>query len=123
MAPGATLLFWDAWATGRAARGEAWGFDLLDTALSARDPDGLLVRERAVLAGDGRLDGLGGTRLAPAAGSTGCCGAVPPASTQSAIKRFVSPCTFPFRLLAQTIRLPSFVNIGKPSNSADVVTR
>ena len=61
MAPGATLLFWDAWATGRAARGEAWGFDLLDTALSARDPDGLLVRERAVLAGDGRLDGLGGT--------------------------------------------------------------
>ena len=57
----ATLLHWDAWATGRAARGEAWGFDLLETGLVARDPAGLLVRERAVLAGGPRLDGLGGT--------------------------------------------------------------
>ena len=61
MAPDATLLFWDAWATGRAARGEAWGFDLLDTRVTVRDPAGLLARERAVLAGGPRLDGWGGT--------------------------------------------------------------
>jgi len=28
MAPDATLLYLDSWATGRPARGEAWGFDL-----------------------------------------------------------------------------------------------
>jgi urease accessory protein len=61
MAPEAVLIFWDAWATGRAARGETWGFDLLDTSVTARDPAGLLVRERAVLKGGPRLDGLGGT--------------------------------------------------------------
>ena len=61
MAPEATLMLWDAWATGRAARGEAWGFDLLDSTVVARDPAGLLVRERAILSGGTRLDGPGGT--------------------------------------------------------------
>lgn len=61
MAPGATLLYLDAWATGRRARGEAWGFDLLDTSLLVRDETGPLLRERAVLGGGARPDGLGGT--------------------------------------------------------------
>lgn len=61
MAPGATLIYLDAWATGRAARGEAWGFDLLDTSLRVRDETGPLLRERAMLGGGARLDGLGGT--------------------------------------------------------------
>jgi urease accessory protein len=61
MAPGATLIHLDAWATGRAARGEAWGFDLLDTSLCVRDGTGPLLRERAMLGDGTRLDGLGGT--------------------------------------------------------------
>jgi urease accessory protein len=61
MAAEATLIHWDAWATGRAARAETWAFDLLDTRVTARDPAGLLARERAVLRGGPRLDSLGGT--------------------------------------------------------------
>jgi urease accessory protein len=61
MAPGATLLYLDAWATGRVARGEAWGFDLLDTSLLVRDETGPLLRERAILTGGLPPDGLGGT--------------------------------------------------------------
>jgi urease accessory protein len=61
MARDATLLYWDAWATGRVARGEAWGFDLLDTSLLIRDGAGPLLRERAILAGTPPPDGLGGS--------------------------------------------------------------
>jgi urease accessory protein len=57
----ATLLYLDAWAVGRVARDEAWGFDLLDTSLVVHDPSGPLLRERAILAGSPRRDGLGGT--------------------------------------------------------------
>jgi urease accessory protein len=57
----ATLLYLDAWATGRAARGETWGFDLLDSSLVVRDDVGLLLRERSMLAGRPARDGLGGT--------------------------------------------------------------
>jgi urease accessory protein len=49
MAADATLLYLDAWATGRSARGEAWGFDRLDSGLQVRDPDGPVLYERAVL--------------------------------------------------------------------------
>jgi urease accessory protein len=61
LAADATLLYLDAWATGRAVRGEAWGFDLLDSSLLVRDEAGLLLRERSILAGHPRRDGLGGT--------------------------------------------------------------
>jgi urease accessory protein len=57
----ATLLYLDAWATGRAARGEAWGFDLLDSSLLVRDETGPLLRERSILAGRPPREGLGGT--------------------------------------------------------------
>jgi urease accessory protein len=57
----ATLLHLDAWATGRAARAEAWGFDLLDSSLLVRDETGPLLRERSILAGRPPRDGLGGT--------------------------------------------------------------
>lgn len=57
----ATLLYLDTWATGRAARGEAWGFHLLDSSLLVRDPQGALLRERSILTGSPRRDGLGGT--------------------------------------------------------------
>ena len=57
----ATLLHLEAWAVGRAARGEAWGFDLLDSRLTVRDESGLLLRERSVLSGGLPRDGLGGT--------------------------------------------------------------
>jgi urease accessory protein len=60
MAVDATLLYLDAWALGRAARGEAWGFDGLDSGLLVRDPAGPLLRERSVL-GRPPQDGLGGT--------------------------------------------------------------
>lgn len=61
LAANATLLHLDAWATGRAARGEAWGFDLLDSSLLVRDEAGLLLRERSILAGSPPRDGLGAT--------------------------------------------------------------
>jgi urease accessory protein len=61
LAADAALLYLDAWAVGRAARGEAWGFDLLDSSLRVRDEAGLLLRERAILAGHPSRDGLGGT--------------------------------------------------------------
>jgi urease accessory protein len=61
LAPDATLLYLDAWAVGRAARGEAWGFDLLDSHLLLRDGGGVLLRERSILAGSPPRDGLGGT--------------------------------------------------------------
>ena len=57
----ATLLYVDAWAVGRVARAEEWGFDLLDTSLAVHDEDGPMLRERAILAGSPRRDGLGGT--------------------------------------------------------------
>jgi urease accessory protein len=56
-----TLLYLDAWAVGRVARGESWGFDLLDTSLLVRDEVGPLLRERLVLSGDSGWNGLGGT--------------------------------------------------------------
>lgn len=61
LAADATLLYLDAWAVGRAARGEAWGFDLLDSSLLVRDEAGPLLRERSILAGRPPRDGLGGT--------------------------------------------------------------
>jgi urease accessory protein len=61
LAADATLLYLDAWAVGRAARGEAWGFDLLDSSLLVRDDAGLLLRERSTLVGRPPRDGLGGT--------------------------------------------------------------
>ncbi|HET9925485.1 MAG TPA: urease accessory protein UreD [Methylomirabilota bacterium] len=61
LAPGATLLHLDAWATGRLARGETWGFDLLDTSLLVRDAVGPLLHERCILSGGAGWDGLGGT--------------------------------------------------------------
>jgi urease accessory protein len=61
LATDATLLYLDAWAVGRAARGEAWGFDLLDSSLLVRDEAGPLLRERSVLTGQPRRDDLGGT--------------------------------------------------------------
>ncbi len=46
---GATLVLVDAWAAGRVARGEAWRFARLDSALTVRDGAGWLVHDRFVL--------------------------------------------------------------------------
>jgi len=59
MGEGARLILVDAWASGRVARGEAWGFALLDTTLSVRDAQGPLLHDRLRLAGPGTWDGLG----------------------------------------------------------------
>ena len=61
LAADATLLHLDAWAVGRAARGEAWGFARLDSSLVVRDETGPLLRERSILAGRPPRDRLGGT--------------------------------------------------------------
>jgi urease accessory protein len=65
LAADATLLYLDAWAVGRAARGEAWGFDRLESSLLVRDERGPVLRERSVLSGRPPLDGLGGTEGFP----------------------------------------------------------
>ena len=59
MGEGARLILVDAWASGRVARGEAWGFALLDSTLSVRDARGLLLHDRLRIAGPGARDGLG----------------------------------------------------------------
>ena len=59
MAPGASAVLCDAWAVGRAARGEAWRFDLLDTGTIVRDSEGLLFRDRLILGGAQAWGGLG----------------------------------------------------------------
>jgi urease accessory protein len=61
---GATLLLVDAWAVGRAARGETWGFDTLDASLAVTDARGLLLKDRSMVDG-ARRDGLGETEGFP----------------------------------------------------------
>ena len=64
LAQGGALLLADAWAVGRAARGERWGFHELDLDLVVRDEQGLILKERSVLDGVAR-DGLGGAEGFP----------------------------------------------------------
>jgi urease accessory protein len=56
---GATLIAIDAFAAGRVARGEAWHFALLDSALTVRDAAGLVLHDRFVLREGERWGGLG----------------------------------------------------------------
>lgn len=56
---GARLILIDAFAAGRVARGEAWCFARLDSALTVRDTRGLLLHDRFVLRGGGDWDRLG----------------------------------------------------------------
>ena len=59
LADGARLILIDAVAAGRVARGEAWTFARLDSALTVRDARGLLLHDRFVLRGGAGWDGLG----------------------------------------------------------------
>ena len=59
VAEGAVLFAVDAFAAGRVARGEAWRFALLDSALSVRDPGGWLLHDRIVLREGAPGAGLG----------------------------------------------------------------
>jgi urease accessory protein len=62
---GARLILADAFAAGRVARGEAWRFRRLESALRIRDAKGWLLIDRFVLAGDASWSGLGRTEGAP----------------------------------------------------------
>lgn len=59
VAEGAALVLVDAFAAGRVARGEAWRFALLDSAVSVRDPGGWLLHDRLVLREGAPGPGLG----------------------------------------------------------------
>ena len=61
---GAALVAVDAFAAGRVARGEAWGFALLDSTLTIRDRRGLVLHDRFVLR-DGGPRGLAVTEGRP----------------------------------------------------------
>jgi urease accessory protein len=56
---GARLIAIEAFAAGRVARGEAWRFARLDCGLTVRDPGGLVLHDRFVLAGGEGWRGLG----------------------------------------------------------------
>ena len=60
LAPGASAILCDAWSVGRAARGEAWVFDLFDSGMVASDAEGLLFKDRLVLHGGRGWSALGG---------------------------------------------------------------
>jgi urease accessory protein len=57
--PGGTLIAVDAFAAGRVARGEAWRFLRLDSALTVRDSVGVVFHDRFVLCGDERWSCVG----------------------------------------------------------------
>ncbi|OGL08810.1 MAG: hypothetical protein A3I14_03215 [Candidatus Rokubacteria bacterium RIFCSPLOWO2_02_FULL_73_56] len=56
---GAVLVLVDAFAAGRIARGEAWRFALLESAVSVRDRAGLVLHDRFVLGGGRAAAGPG----------------------------------------------------------------
>jgi urease accessory protein len=56
---GARLIAVDAFAAGRVARGEAWCFARLDSALTVRDAAGLVLHDRFVLTGGDRWRRIG----------------------------------------------------------------
>jgi urease accessory protein len=58
---GGRLILADAFAAGRVARGEAWQFARLESALRIRDGRGWLLLDRFVLSGERRWSELGGT--------------------------------------------------------------
>lgn len=53
---GASLILVDAFAAGRVGRGEAWAFQLLDSAITIRDAKGFVLHDRFVLGGPDSLD-------------------------------------------------------------------
>jgi len=59
LAPGAGLILVDAFAAGRVARGEAWRFDRLESAVAVRDAAGWIFRDRLALRGGMGWSGLG----------------------------------------------------------------
>jgi urease accessory protein len=59
IADGARLILVDAFAAGRVARGEAWTFARLESALTVRDARGLILHDRFVLGGGDAWTGLG----------------------------------------------------------------
>ena len=66
----AGLILVDAFSAGRIARGEAWRFAVLESAVSVRDQHGWLLHDRFVLRGaaaedDGAWDGLGSCESHP----------------------------------------------------------
>jgi urease accessory protein len=65
VADGATLIALDAFAAGRVARGEAWRFALLDSALTVRDAAGLVLHDRFVLRDGEAWRGLGAAEGRP----------------------------------------------------------
>jgi urease accessory protein len=72
LAPGASAILCDAWAAGRAVRGEAWRFDLLDSGTAARDREGLLFKDRVVLGGARGWGGLGAAEGMPYTATVAC---------------------------------------------------
>ena len=56
---GATLILTDAFAAGRIARGEAWQFALLESAVTVRDRRGPILHDRFVLTAERAVQGLG----------------------------------------------------------------
>jgi urease accessory protein len=59
LAKGATVLLWDAIASGRIARGERWGFTSLDNEIRITTASGLSVKEQYALKPADRLGSLG----------------------------------------------------------------
>lgn len=59
LAEGATVILWDAIASGRIARGERWGFTSLDNEIRITTSSGLSVKEQYALKPADRLSGLG----------------------------------------------------------------
>ena len=71
---GSRLIVADAFAAGRVARGEAWRFARLESALRIRDAQGWRLVDRFLLSEGERWDGLGGTEGAAYFGTVAIAG-------------------------------------------------
>jgi urease accessory protein len=59
LAAGATLILWDAVASGRIARGERWKFATLENQIRITTASGAAVREHYLLSPDDKKEGIG----------------------------------------------------------------
>lgn len=90
LGPGARLILVDAFAAGRIARGEAWRFARLESALDVRDAGGWLLHDRFALGGGEGWAGLGFAEGAAYFATVVVVGELDPLALRSAVSRVVA---------------------------------
>ncbi|MBI4247400.1 MAG: urease accessory protein UreD [Candidatus Rokubacteria bacterium] len=90
LGPGARLILVDAFAAGRIARGEAWRFARLESALNVRDTGGWLLHDRFALGGGEGWAALGFAEGAAYFATVAVVGELDPVALRAAVGRVVA---------------------------------